>query len=136
MNSNEKVFQGYYLNPCPISVESKGYCNYVGANDTCFRSCYRNAIPLGHSDDVRRTCLINCSRCGDSLLALNGKATSEIRLVPPPGWVEPNFFRQGFVKYQNVEQAYTECAKMCNLTRYPGQCKENCYIDAMSIYKK
>lgn len=133
MQNSDEVFKGYSLNPCPISVETKGYCNYVGANRECYYSCDRNAFD---TSEQRANCYKNCQTCGVALLGLNGKATSEIPLVRPPFWIEPNFFRQSFVKYKNVEDAYKECTLLCDKSKDKTTCKQNCYIDAMSIYRK
>jgi hypothetical protein len=132
MQSNQQVFSGTLLNPCPVSVNMNGVKNYVGSLDDCYRSCYRN---LGAQTNVLNTgCALNCQKCGYNLSLANLRRPATLPLVPPPFWIEPNYFRQGFAHYKNVNQAYTYCNEMCKTTRNPGDCQKNCFIDANSIF--
>ena len=132
MSSNKDVFEGTNLNPCPISVKMNGVRNYVGASDDCYRSCYRN---LGAQNNVLNTqCVLNCQKCGFDLSWANGKRPENLPIVPPPFWIQPNYFRQGFGHYKNVDKAYSFCNQMCLKSNNPSECQRNCFIDANSVY--
>ena len=131
----DKIWEGTNLNPLPVTAKVFGYNNYKEATDACYRSCYRNLETT--PDDMMNTgCGMNCQRGGIDLLRLNGKNPFQTELVKPPYWLEPNFFRYGMIKYRDINQAYSYCNKQCHMKgiNNPGECKQNCYIDAMSTY--
>lgn len=130
---NSQVWKGTNLNPGPITAKIYGYENMVGANDACYRSCYRNT-GVNPTDMMSTGCGLNCQRVGIDLIKLNGRNPDVLRLVKPPFWIEPNYFRQGMAIYKDVNKAYQYCQNSCDSYRYPGDCKQNCFIDANSVY--
>lgn len=130
---NSQVWKGMNLNPGPVTAKVYGYNNMVDANNACYRSCYRN-LALNPTDLMNTGCGMNCQRVGIDLIKLNNRNPDVLKLVPPPFWIEPNYFRQGMAKYQDVNQAYNYCNQSCDMYRYPQECKKNCFIDANSIF--
>lgn len=131
---NSELYKNMILNPCPISSQMNEY-QMVGSNDDCYRSCYRNLGPNADPTALMNSgCALNCQRCGVDLVRLNGRHPDQLRLVPPPFWMQPGYFREGLVKYGNISQAYKYCNLACNNYKYPGECKKNCYIDAHAVF--
>jgi hypothetical protein len=131
-NSSTPFGEKYLLNPCPTSVKLYGYKNMVTSSDACYRSCWRNAGILNTGDNTNQfqNCFYNCQKCSQNLVRANQKNPCQVRLVAPPFFVEPNYFKQGYDKYQNVDKAYQYCNKMCD----NKDCRNNCFIDYKSLF--
>jgi len=128
----------YKINPCKAVMQKikNANCDINTMNDLCYgiSSAYGDVYGSELKDKLDQQCaeLISEQKC------VLGKNDCYLkRPVPPPRFNQiPHFFPKLFKESKpgsNPQQSYETCCSMCDNSRYPNSCRENCRLDADAI---
>jgi len=128
----------YEINPCK-AVRQKLHdsdCDINTMNDLCYgiSRAYRDV----YGDDVGKSLDKSCADLISEKKCSNQQTDCYMKRPSPPLIFNniPHFFPKLLKESNKPRKSYEKCCSMCDNSRYPNTCKENCRTDADAVVMK
>lgn len=129
----------YRINPCRACEKKLGktYCNVNTMNDCCYGTLAAFSGVTSSNAIVNDASAENCKKCVQKVMdnmGVFGRSQCDLKLSAPPLWIQsPHYLPSLLNGGMEPKKARDECMKMCETTKYAGECQENCQTDYDAI---
>ena len=125
----------FEINPCKAVREKvqSANCDINTMNDLCYGVA--RAYGKVYGPKLKKKLEDQCVELITEKKCTNGHDSCYMRRpTPPPEFNQmDHYFPYLFKKSKNVSDAFNKCSTMCQNTRFPNTCIDNCKIDASAI---
>jgi len=123
------------LNPCVPCMRKHDPCDINSINNCCYNICAGYIGSSKYPEIINSHCAKMCQQCVNKSTQLNGKAPCYWRNFDKPVIYTqvPHYFPEYFNQTKNKNQALAMCKNACNSSSHPGECCEQCQLDADAL---